>query len=714
MKFFLSCARGLEPIAADEMNALGLAQVRPAGAGAWFEGSEQDARRLLLWSRVGSRLLLPLFDSDADPDALTSAAAEYDWSEHLRPGTALAIDFSGTNGQFRHSRFGALRLKDGVADWHRAQSSTLPDFTGDAMLRLSARIERGKVQVALDLTGPGLHRRGYRQRQGIAPLRENLAAALLYRAGWPELEKQGAALLDPMCGSGTLVIEAAMIALDCAPGLRRQDWGIDHWAASEESAWRTVRQDAQQRFEQARQDWLQAGRRPLQGSDIDSRVLHSARDNLSHAGLQEFVELQQLDLADLGPASSPRGLLICNPPYGERLGEQQQALQQYRQLGEKLHRNYQGWRAAVLAPDPSFGRATGLHSFKNYQIRNGNLDCRLYLFELTPDSRVPEKRSEKPSEGALMVAARLKKNAARLNSWLKRDDIQAWRLYDADIPEYSAAVDLYQTHRGLQAVVQEYAAPKTIEAGKAQHRFNELCTGVKLALELDDSAMHTRQRQRQKGSQQYQASEQKAGQELQINEGPVKLWVNLEDYLDTGLFLDHRPVRKLIASQASNKRFLNLFCYTAVASLHAAAGGAQESLSLDMSNTYLDWARRNYELNGMSPYRHKLQRQDCMAWLQEPAQGQWDLILLDPPTFSNSARMQDTLDIQRDHLDMLNAAMARLAPGGLLIFSNNLRRFKLDPQASQKWQVEDWSKQSIDPDFQRNPRIHQCYLIRHA
>lgn len=715
MRFFLSCARGLEPLVADELSALGVAEIQPAGAGVWFEGDSQHARRVLLWSRIGSRLLLPLFDCDANPDALTATAADFDWSSHLHPATGLAIDFSGTNGQFRHSRFGALRLKDGLVDWCRGSGFQAPGFSGDARLRLSARIERGRIQVALDLTGDGLHRRGYRQRQGIAPLRENLAAALLVRAGWPELAAQGAAFLDPMCGSGTLVIEAAMIALDLAPGLRRHSWGMDDWAGANGAGWQPLLDEARQRHESARQAWTAQQRPPLQGRDIDSRVLRSARDNLSRAGLQDYVQLQQGDLADLAAAGQERGLIICNPPYGERLGEQSEALAQYQLLGDKLFQHYQGWRAAILAPDPALARATQLHSYKNTWFQNGTLDCRLYLFELSDDVRLSGSKNEAPSDGARMVAARLKKNAARLNSWLNREAISAWRLYDADIPEYAAAVDLYRCEsHGLQAVVQEYAAPKSIEAGKAQHRFNELCTGVKLALDIDDNALHTRQRQRQKGSSQYQASSRKAGREFEVREGAVKLLVNLDDYLDTGLFLDHRPVRKLIAGQASGKRFLNLFCYTAVATLHAAVGGASQSLSLDMSNSYLDWARRNFDLNGLNPYKHKLERQDCLAWLAQPPQGQWDLILLDPPTFSNSAKMTDTLDIQRDHRQLIESAMARLAPGGLLIFSNNLRRFKLDPQVAQRWQVEDWSRASIDPDFQRNPRIHQCYLIRHV
>ena len=263
-------------------------------------------------------------------------------------------------------------------------------------------------------------------------------------------------------------------------------------------------------------------------------------------------------------------------------------------------------------------------------------------------------------------------------------------------------------------MVQEYLAPAEIEQTKAKHRFNELCTGVQLAFDCTPDQIIRKTRQRQKGSAQYQRAEELGTNEMLVREGPVKAWVNFEDYLDTGLFLDHRPIRRWIAQNAKGKRFLNLFCYTAVPSLHAIRGGASESLSLDMSNTYLDWARRNYKLNNADVWKHTLKRADCIEWLNQEAEGQekFDLILLDPPTFSNSKKMEGTLDIQRDQVKLIKGAMRRLAEGGTLIFSNNLRRFKLESEISNQYSVQDFQKESIDPDFQRNARIHQCFLIQ--
>src|SRR5690606_10681700 len=197
-----------------------------------------------------------------------------------------------------------------------------------------------------------------------------------------------------------------------------------------------------------------------------------------------------------------------------------------------------------------------------------------------------------------------------------------------------------------------------------------------------------------------------------VTEGPATFEVNLEDYLDTGLFLDHRPVREMIRGMAKGKRFLNLFCYTAAATVHAALGGARESLSVDMSNTYLEWAKRNFELNGLDLASHVLLRADCLEWLAK-REGRFDLIFLDPPTFSNSKKMADVLDIQRDHAAMIRDAMAILEPGGTLVFSNNFRRFKMDEAITEDFAVENITASTIPPDFERNARIHNCWLVRH-
>jgi len=231
-------------------------------------------------------------------------------------------------------------------------------------------------------------------------------------------------------------------------------------------------------------------------------------------------------------------------------------------------------------------------------------------------------------------------------------------------------------------------------------------------LPVDPEAIFLKVRQRQKGSGQYTRLDT-SGHEFAVVEGGARLLVNLQDYLDTGLFLDHRPARRMLFEQAAGKRLLNLFCYTGAATVQAALGGAERSVSVDLSKTYLDWARRNFELNGLSLRQHQLVQADCLDWLQKD-DGEYDLIFLDPPTFSNSKRMAATFDIQRDHVPLLQAAARRLAPGGEILFSTNRRRFRIDRAALSGLQIDDITAQTLDEDFVRNPQIHTCFLIRRA
>jgi 23S rRNA (guanine2445-N2)-methyltransferase / 23S rRNA (guanine2069-N7)-methyltransferase len=256
--------------------------------------------------------------------------------------------------------------------------------------------------------------------------------------------------------------------------------------------------------------------------------------------------------------------------------------------------------------------------------------------------------------------------------------------------------------------VQEYAAPKSIDPEKAQARLFDALAAIPQALNVDKSKVIIKRRERQAGTKQYQRQATQ-GQFMEVNEGGAKLLVNLTDYLDTGLFLDHRPLRLRIQREAAGKHFLNLYCYTATATVHAAKGGARSTTSVDLSKTYLDWARRNLSLNGFSD-KNKLEQGDVMAWLAED-RGEYELIFIDPPTFSNSKRMEGVFDVQRDHVQLLDLAMARLAPGGVLYFSNNFRKFLLDEGLATRYAVEEISASTLDPDFARNPKIHRAWRL---
>ncbi|MFP4138126.1 MAG: bifunctional 23S rRNA (guanine(2069)-N(7))-methyltransferase RlmK/23S rRNA (guanine(2445)-N(2))-methyltransferase RlmL [Halomonas sp.] len=711
LDLLVTCPRGLEELLAEELEALGAAPGKRTVGAVSASGDLATAYRLCLWSRLANRVILCLVREEgvATPEAVRLAAAALPWERHLSEGATLAVDFHGRSDAIRHTRFGAQTVKDGVVERLQAKGRPRPSVDLKSPgLRLYAHLHRGRLILGIDLSGESLHRRGYRRDVGHAPLKENLAAALLIRAGWPALARQGAPLVDPLCGAGTLLIEAALIAADIAPGLARERYGFHGWAAHDEAAWRELRREAEARAGIGRRRC----RSRLFGFDQSPAALAAAKANAMRAGIPSLISLRGAGLAELerpaGLEASPAGLVITNPPYGERLGELPELVTLYARLGERVRGAFPGWALAVFTANPDLGHRIGLRAHRQYALRNGPLEAKLLLMSVPEgDDNAATGGTPSRSEGAQMFANRLEKNRKRLRKWLKRSGESCYRLYDADMPEYAVAIDLY----GDRVHVQEYAAPKSVDAAQAQKRLHEALAVIPEALGVDPARVVVKRRQRQSGREQYR-KQAATGERFEVREGEARLWVNLRDYLDTGLFLDHRPVRRMLGEMAAGKRFLNLFCYTGAATVQAALGGASESVSVDLSNTYLQWARDNFALNRLDPGRHRVVRDDCLRWL-ESARAEFDLIFMDPPTFSNSKRMADTLDVQRDHGRLVRLAMVRLALGGTLVFSNNQRRFRLDADLAEHYAVEEISAKTFDPDFQRNPDLHHVFLIRH-
>lgn len=719
---FASCPKGLEYLLRDELRALGAEDAREALAGVHFGGSVELAYRACLWSRLASRVLLRLAEFDAaDADALYAGVQSVDWAEHLAPDGTFAVDAVGGGEALRHSQYVALRVKDAVVDQFRARFGTRPDVDVEwPSIRLNVRIARGRATLSLDLSGAPLHRRGWRQGQGEAPLKENLACAMLLRAGWPAIHAAGGALVDPMCGAGTLPIEAALMAADVAPALRRTYFGFLGWRGHDPAAWQALTAEAQQRAEHG----LRALAPTFFGYDHDPQVLNEARRNAQAAGVAGFVHLARQSVEHLRrPPGEAPGLVICNPPYGERLGERGQLAALYHAFGERLRGEFAHWHAAVIVSDDELGHALGLRAQKRYVLYNGALECRLLTFDLAPAQ--PHEHAPRPlSAGAQAVANRIGKTQRHLRKRLAREAVSCYRVYDADIPEYAAAIDVYTAvgrddglpteGRGYPQTwlhVQEYAPPRDIPEQAARERLRDLVRAAGTALEVPRERIAVKTRYRAKGGSKYGRFDQR-NEFLLVEEGGLKLRVNLFDYLDTGLFLDHRPVRARLRAGARGLRFLNLFCYTATASVHAAAGGAAATTSVDLSSTYLEWAARNFALNGFTGPRHRLVQADALEWLRHD-RGAYDLIFVDPPTFSNSKRAED-FDVQRDHVALLALCGERLAPGGLIVFSNNARRFALDAAALQAFDIRDVTPATIPFDFARNTRIHRCYELRRA
>ncbi|MBA1193169.1 bifunctional 23S rRNA (guanine(2069)-N(7))-methyltransferase RlmK/23S rRNA (guanine(2445)-N(2))-methyltransferase RlmL [Pseudomonas entomophila] len=722
-ELYLTCPKGLEGLLAEEARTLGLLEVREHTSAIRGSADMETAYRLCLWSRLANRVLLVLerFSMNNAED-LYHGVQGVDWQDHLAADGSLAVEFSGHGSGIDNTHFGALKVKDAIVDRLRNRDGLRPSIDKlNPDVRVHLRLDRGEAILSLDLSGHSLHQRGYRLQQGAAPLKENLAAAVLIRAGWPRIAAAGGALTDPMCGVGTFLVEGAMIAADIAPNLKRERWGFSAWLGHVPALWRKVHDEAVARAAAG------LAKPPLwiRGYEADPRLIQPGRNNVERAGLSDWIKIYQGEVGTFEPRpdQNQKGLVISNPPYGERLGDEASLLYLYQNLGERLRQACMGWEAAVFTGAPELGKRMGLRSHKQYAFWNGALPCKLLLIkvqldqfvtgerrtadtEVEPGQHVPAATVEaaRLSEGAQMFANRLQKNLKQLGKWARREQVECYRLYDADMPEYAVAVDLYKDW----VHVQEYAAPRSIDPEKAQARLLDVLAAIPRALGVAQERVMLKRRERQSGTRQYERQATQ-GQFLEVAEGGVKLLVNLTDYLDTGLFLDHRPMRMRIQREAAGKRFLNLFCYTATATAHAAKGGARSTTSVDLSKTYLDWARRNLSLNGFSD-KHRLEQGDVMAWLQN-ARDTFDLIFIDPPTFSNSKRMEGIFDIQRDHVELLDLAMARLAPEGVLYFSNNFRRFELDANLAERYGVEEISAQTLDPDFARNGKIHRAWRL---
>ncbi|MBT5629466.1 MAG: bifunctional 23S rRNA (guanine(2069)-N(7))-methyltransferase RlmK/23S rRNA (guanine(2445)-N(2))-methyltransferase RlmL [Oceanospirillaceae bacterium] len=713
--FFATCPKAMEPILADELSPLGAEDIKLTQGGVYFNGDLKVGYSACLWSRLANRVLLLLHSEAVDSvDELYDAVSKVEWTEHFDSDQTFLVDYAGRMRGIDNTHFGALKVKDAIVDQFRSKGELRPNIAKqEPDVRINVFITKGRVRISLDLSGESLHKRGYRREGGMAPLKENLAAALLIRAGWPEMAAAGKPLMDPMCGSGTFLIEAAMMASDTAPGLLRWRFGLQMWKQHNVELWREVWDAAELRREVGEA----AATSEIHGYDGQPKAISKCRENLKQAGMTDRIRVSHRELKDLKPlthqAQQQLGLVITNPPYGERLSEVADMQYLYQHLGERLSQDFIGWELAVFTGNSELGKAVGLRSHKQYSFYNGAIKSQLLMYSLETTNRFADRRQasgEIPlqalSEGAQMFANRVVKNRKQLSKWVKQENIQCYRIYDADMPEYAVAIDIY--HDWLH--VQEYAAPKTVDAEKAQRRLEEVMLALPQALQIPEARIVLKQRRQQTGKDQYQTHDEK-GEYIQVEEGGCKLLVNLNDYLDTGLFLDHRPVRQKIQHLAHGKRFLNLFCYTGTATMHAVQGGAHNSLSVDMSATYLSWGKKNLALNGFSDQVHQFEQHDCMEFIKHH-KGEYDLIFLDPPTFSNSKKMIGVLDVQRDHAWMIHRVMDLLSEDGLLIFSTNYRRFELDDKVLQHNHVEDISDQTLDKDFSRNKKIHRCWEIR--
>lgn len=749
-EYFATCPLGFERTLADELKRLRVQRVRPLKGGVAFFGTRVDGYRACLWSRIASRVTRVLARVDASSaEALYRGVRAITWEGLVGEGATVAVSAHGTNDALRNTQFTALKVKDALCDRLRGVRGARPDVAPERPdVPVWVSIHGKKATVAIDYAGESLHRRGYRDpsAQVDAPLKEALAAGMLTWGGWDALaapsvrrakaargeDPAAPAFVDPVCGGGTLVLEAAMMASDRAPGLMRDYWGFAGCADFDAEAFDGLLADADERFEAGLE-----GMPTLLGADIDARAVEIARNHARRLGMVDRVTFVQADCADLsetlaaaGIDASAPGFMALNPPYGMRLlaggvgGF-------YGHLSAGLACLSDAWRMVAITPDASFDAALGLDAERRFDTYNGPLSAQVRSYRLGGQAiqeiavttlAGAERGVATVSEHAEQFAARLRKMARTRRKWARKHDIHAYRVYDADLPDYAVAVDVFE-EAGTGAVallVAEYQAPRDIDPGKAARRFRDAVAVTGAVFDVPEERVFTRVRRQDRGGSQYSDEAGRDSHRLIVEEAGHPFELDLAGYLDTGLFLDHRITRAKVAALASGARFLNLFAYTGSASVYAAAGGAASTTTVDMSQTYLDWARRNMDRSGFFGARHRFVRADVLAWVDRAVaspEERYDLVFVDPPTFSNSKTMGErTWDIQRDHAALLAKVGTLLNPGGTIVFSGNLRSFKLDEAAlaDAGLEAKNITAETIPEDFERNPRIHFCFLIERA
>ena len=706
-----AAAFGLEAVVKRELSGLGYAGRVVAPGKIRFQGDPAAVCRANLWLRAADRILLEAACFPADNfDALFETTKAIDWSRWLPPDAAIHVVGRSLKSQLSSVPACQRTVKKAIVEsmLHGHQIETLPE-TGP-LFRVEVAILKDEATLTIDTTGPSLHKRGYRLESAPAPLKETLAAAMVLLSFWDPDRP----LIDPFCGSGTIPIEAALIGKNIAPGMNRS-FAAEAWPLVPQAAWAHARAEAADLIRPAFDE-------RLIGTDIDERALRGARRNAERAGVADLIHFQQRPFAAL---SSKRefGCVITNPPYGQRIGAHDELGHLYRSMPEVL-RKLPTWSHFILTAYPDFESLIERAADRRRKLYNGRIECTYFQFhgpkpgasksdssdaqDATVGQPVPVFGgvTAKGEEQAELFRRRLEKRARHLRRWPTRQGITCFRIYERDIPEIPLVVDRYEDHLHIT----EFERPHDRDLAQQADWLDLMARTASETLGMEHGKTFLKRRQRQRGSTQHEHLADRR-YEIQIHEGGLQFIVNLSDYVDTGLFLDHRITRGMVRDAAAGANFLNLYAYTGAFTVYAAAGSAARTTTVDWSNTYLDWSQRNMTLNGFTGPQHRFVRSDAMSFLRrlDPSE-MFDLAVVDPPTFSNSKRSEVDWEIQRDHVALLTGVLARMRPGGVIFFSTNFRRFRFAAEAVPAAEIREISKQTVPADF-RNRRIHRCWRI---
>lgn len=741
-------AFGLESVAVRELAGLGY-EAKPISTGrVLFKGDAKAICRCNLRLRSVDRLLVRMGTFEAkDFGVLFDATTALPWHEWIPKDGEFPVNGRSVKSQLSSVPACQKIVKKAIVEQLRRGHKAQNLLETGATFSIEVSLLNDVATLTLDTSGAGLHKRGYRDLVGDAAMKETLAASLVLLSVWrPERP-----LIDPFCGTGTIAIEAAMIGLNIAPGINRSFDSVD-WPIIPGEAWDEAEQEARD---------LATGRLAytIHASDISESALGMARRHAARAGVERQIHFTRKDFADLS-SKAEYGCIITNPPWGERMGDDVETERLYRSFPAVLRR-FPTWSHHILTARQDLEFLVGQEASRRRKLFNASIECTYYTFlgprppedaprhagpgsqeqpaepvaredvpadpsTETPASQPLESprdaeierlaREQQPAQafGGLRerdlkesreFAACLSKNARHLRKYPSRG-ITCYRVYERDCPDVPLIVDRYEDR--VHAVEYEREHSRTI--AQQADWFELMKRTISEVLELPEKNVIVKPKPRQRGLLQHERVAER-GEIITAHEAGLKFEVNLSDYIDTGLFLDHRLTRAMVREQAARKRFLNLFCYTGSFTVYAAAGGATSTTSVDLSNTYLDWARRNMELNGFRGPQHRFIRSDVIEFLERHERGpHYDLAVVDPPTFSNSKSTEEDWEVQVGHTRLLKAVIAQMSPGGVIYFSNNFRRFKLAEEEFAGVRIREISKQTVPPEY-RNDRIHRCWRM---
>jgi 23S rRNA (guanine2445-N2)-methyltransferase / 23S rRNA (guanine2069-N7)-methyltransferase len=685
--FFAAASRGTEEVLARELEQLGIAPVTATRGGVVFGRDVIDGYRACLWSRVASRVLMPLdaFDA-ASPDQLYDGIHSLAWTTHLGQERTLAVNVAGRHSPIGPSHFIALKVKDAIVDRVREAEGARPSVDKqDPDVRIHVHAGTQQVTVSLDLAGQGLHHRGHERSRASAPLRENLAAALLHIAGWPE-QASTAQLLDPMCGSATILAEAAAMAFDVAPGLGRGRLGALGWRHHDAPIWRQLCDEARTRQREAR------GRKVrIAGCDASRAAIRTARDYLERAGFAQDVTLDVRSLSEARPLGDGPGILITNPPYGERLGEAGELGPLYEMLGDVMKRRFPGWTTWVLGGNRALEKRIGLRPSSKLVLFNGPIECRFLKFPIS-DARPTSQRGpgwRRSGDESRGFAKRLRNNIRRIRPWAARAKSTCYRLYDADVPTYNLSVDWYDG----RVRVEEYPRPPKVVEADADRRLRDALLVVAEVLEVDraDIVLRVARVPRSAGRPERPGDR---GRFQTVRDGDLLYRVNLEDYPTTGLPLDERSLRRWILDRVPGRDFLNLYAGSCTASVAAAVGGARSTTSVDPSRTLLEWGRTHFELNDRQGDTHRFVRDEVGNFLRrQSGRRRFGIVLLCPPSEEQVAG------------EILSQAGNLLDDEGEILFASRDKSFEPSRENLRGLSAEEITEDVTPRDFASRPSL---------